>query len=134
MKRVWARRFHGRGGQSMVELALTLPVLLLLLCGILDFGWIYGNDILLSHCAREAARYASINASRSDVVSATTQCAKNAVPDYMGSTLQVTVTISGGDATVQIAWNANVLTPLGTLWAGGQKVRLQTQCTMQTES
>lgn len=48
-------------GQAMVELALVLPILLLLICGIIDFGWIFGNQLLANNAAREAARYSAIH-------------------------------------------------------------------------
>ena len=28
-------------GQAMVEFALILPILLLIVCGIIDFGWLF---------------------------------------------------------------------------------------------
>ena len=48
-------------GQAMVEFALVLPLLIALLCGIIDFGWLYYNQITLSNAAREGARYAVIH-------------------------------------------------------------------------
>ena len=48
-------------GQAMVEFALILPILIMLLCGIIDFGWIFGNQILANNAAREAARYTAIH-------------------------------------------------------------------------
>lgn len=48
-------------GQSLVEMALILPILLLLLMGIIDFGWIFANQIELQNAARDGARYASVN-------------------------------------------------------------------------
>jgi len=50
-----------RKGQSMVELALVLPVLLMLICGIIEFGWIFSNKILANNACREAARYAAVH-------------------------------------------------------------------------
>ncbi len=48
-------------GQSMVEFALVLPILVLLLAGFFDFGRVVlGNDAL-AHAAREAARYAIVH-------------------------------------------------------------------------
>jgi len=52
---------NNRRGQAMVEFALVLPILLLLLCGIIDFGWLYYNQITLNNAAREGARYAVIH-------------------------------------------------------------------------
>jgi len=44
----------------MVEFALILPILLMLLMGIIDFGLYFYNDLQLTHVARDAARYASV--------------------------------------------------------------------------
>jgi Flp pilus assembly protein TadG len=52
-------------GQTLVELALVLPILLLLLFGIIEFGRILNAYIMVSNASREAARYYSI---RSKVV------------------------------------------------------------------
>jgi hypothetical protein len=52
---------RNKKGQSMVELALVLPVLLLILCGIIEFGWIFSNTILANNACREAARYAAVH-------------------------------------------------------------------------
>ena len=55
------RFFRTEKGQAMVEFALVLPFLLALLCGIIDFGWLYYNQITLNNAAREGARYAVIH-------------------------------------------------------------------------
>ena len=44
-------------GQSLVELALTLPVLLLFLVGVLDLGRVYFSHMTLVNASREGARY-----------------------------------------------------------------------------
>lgn len=48
-------------GQSIVELALVLPVLALLLLCIMEGGRIFSTYVELQHVAREGARYASMN-------------------------------------------------------------------------
>ena len=48
-------------GQSIVELALILPILIVLLGAIIDFGWIYSCQISANNAVREAARYSSIH-------------------------------------------------------------------------
>jgi hypothetical protein len=53
-------RSRGRG-QSTVELALTLPVLMLLVLGIVDFGRVFVSANVLTHATRDAARYGSLN-------------------------------------------------------------------------
>lgn len=46
-------------GQSMVELALLFPVLLILLSGLIEFGFILNEYLSLMDAARNAARFAS---------------------------------------------------------------------------
>lgn len=47
--------FSDDHGQSMVELALTLPLLLLIVIGIIDVGRIYAYGIATTNAAHEAA-------------------------------------------------------------------------------
>ena len=44
----------------VVELALILPVFMMLLLGIISAGTVYNNQLSLSHAAREGARYGAI--------------------------------------------------------------------------
>jgi Flp pilus assembly protein TadG len=44
-------------GQSLVEFAITLPILLLIMVGILDLGRVYFAYISLTNAAREGARW-----------------------------------------------------------------------------
>lgn len=55
LRRMWP----DERGQSLVEMALVLPLLLLLLVGIIDFGRAFNNYIIITNAAREGARYAS---------------------------------------------------------------------------
>jgi hypothetical protein len=54
------RRFGGKRprGQSLVELALTLPILLLLLLGLIELGMALRAYLVLVNANREAARFA----------------------------------------------------------------------------
>ncbi len=56
------RRLHDRAdrGAAAVEMALVLPLLILLVFGILDAGRIFNAEIQLSGSAREAARAAAL--------------------------------------------------------------------------
>jgi len=47
-------------GQSLVEFALILPVVLLLLMGIIQFGFIFNGQITVTSAAREGARLAVV--------------------------------------------------------------------------
>ncbi|MBN1285642.1 MAG: pilus assembly protein [Anaerolineae bacterium] len=48
---------RSRRGQSLVELTLTLPILLLLLFGMIEIGWYANNYLVLLDASREAGRY-----------------------------------------------------------------------------
>src|ERR687892_617190 len=48
-------------GQSMVEFALILPILMFLLMGFFDLGRVVLAHDALGHAAREAARYAIVH-------------------------------------------------------------------------
>jgi hypothetical protein len=49
---------RGRG-QSLVEFAVILPVFLVLLVGMLEFGFVFDHDISLGYASREGARVGS---------------------------------------------------------------------------
>lgn len=48
-------------GQSIVELALLLPVLMLLVVGVFDLGRAFHALITITNAAREGARYGSLH-------------------------------------------------------------------------
>lgn len=58
---------RGERGQAAVELALVLPVLLLVLLGIAEFGRGLSAYLTVQHAAREGARLAVTGASDSNV-------------------------------------------------------------------
>lgn len=45
-------------GQALVEFALVLPILLGLIMGMIEFGWILNGKLTLTNAAREGARAA----------------------------------------------------------------------------
>jgi Flp pilus assembly protein TadG len=48
-------------GASAVEMALVAPFLLILLLGIIEFGFLFGEYNELRHAVREGARYAAVS-------------------------------------------------------------------------
>jgi Flp pilus assembly protein TadG len=101
-------------GAAAVEFALLLPVLLLLVFGIIDFGRALNAQITLSEAAREGARLTALG--QTNVVSRTQAAATGLSP--------VTVTVSsscpagagpGVDAVVQVSYVFSFVTPVGAL-------------------
>ena len=54
-------RWRSRRGQSLVEMAMVLPVLTLLTFGLVDFGRAYYFQVSITNAAREGARVAILN-------------------------------------------------------------------------
>lgn len=54
------RKERGERGAVAVEFALILPLLVLLLFGIIEFGQAYNAYITVTHAAREGARLAAV--------------------------------------------------------------------------
>ena len=109
--------FKKENGQAMVEFALVLPLLIILICGIIDFGWIFGNQLLLNSACKEATRVCSINADLSQ--SELTTEAQNVVIDranslYNNGTVSVSVdkNTGTGEITVTVTCILPMLTPL----------------------
>ena len=55
------RQQRGERGQSVVELALSLPFVVLLLLAVIQVGLVVRDQILTVHAAREAARVGAVD-------------------------------------------------------------------------
>lgn len=131
------RGIKNEKGQAVVELAITLPILLIILCGIIDFGWLFTNQNVFDHCAREGARYAIVHSA--DTVTSIQTYTKSVAPSNLINSLTVDVTYSNpsnkraGDVTIQVNGDVDVLTPIVGVFTQGQKVNLSSSCTMKVE-
>lgn len=56
-----------RKGQALAEFALIIPLFMLLLCGVIDFGFIFHEYLELQHAAREGGRLACVGADASAI-------------------------------------------------------------------
>ena len=55
------RNLRCLSGQSLVEFALTLPLLLLILLGAIDLGRVFNTYVAITNASREGARYGVSN-------------------------------------------------------------------------
>lgn len=126
--------FKKEKGQSMVEFALILPILLLLLCGIIDFGWIFGNQLMANNAAREAARYSAIHYYDSNTDN--DQAIAAGIVANRASTLTspvTTVTVSSGSITVTVTSQVTILTPVVSTFFTDGEYTATAQCIMRLE-
>lgn len=61
------KRLQKERGAVAVEMAIVLPLLLMLLIGIIEFGRVFNVQISLSQAAREGARHAAIHHADADL-------------------------------------------------------------------
>lgn len=95
-------------GAASVEFALVLPILIVLLCGIIDFGRAYNAQITLSHAAREAARVWALGGTEAE----TNDRAQAAATGLSGVTASTTTCTFGQPTTVTVRANFGFATPL----------------------
>ncbi|SBV97716.1 putative Flp pilus assembly protein TadG [uncultured Eubacteriales bacterium] len=140
MKSLWKRLCAlGRheGGQGIVELALTLPLVLALLCGMLELGWICANKLQLDNICRESTRYGiTYAASNAENQAMVKNRAVALATDNLKTGLTIDVTYSdasdyrAGDLTVTLSYNLPTLTPLLGIFSGNS-IPLKSTCSMK---
>ena len=59
--------FKNEKGQSLVEFVLVIPLLLIILMAIIEFGFMFNSYIVISNASREGARLASLGGSDVEV-------------------------------------------------------------------
>ena len=123
------RRIRGDGGQASVELALVLPVVLLLLLGMVQLGLLVRDQILVVHAAREAAREAAV-----DPAPDAPKRAAAASSTLEGSRLTVSSSgrgAAGSRVRVDVAYRAPTAVPLVGAALGDRTLRAS--ATMRVE-
>ena len=113
------RRRRREEGQTLVEFALVLPVLLLLLVGILKFGMLFNNYLTLTDVARAGARQLSLGRG-----SGTNPCT---LAEQQAVTSDGSLNLAVGSSSFSESFpasNANVETcgNSATSWAQGDRV------------
>jgi Flp pilus assembly protein TadG len=88
------RRSRRSRGQAMVEFTLILPMLLLLILGIYQFGQTYADYIQVTNAARDGGRKALVSRSDASGVADVVTTAKNST--WWLNKNQIAVTVSPG--------------------------------------
>ena len=123
------RREREDGGQAAVELALVLPLVVLLLLALVQLGLVVRDQILVVHAAREAAREAAV-----DPAADAPRRAARASSTLADDRLTVTTTGRGAAGTrvrVEVAYRAPTAVPL--VGAALGDLTLRASATMRVE-
>ena len=86
------RRLKSRRGQTLIEFAFVLPIILVLFFALVDFGIAIDRRITLQHAVREGARYAAVHSDTNDIRQLT-------VDQAQGIIEQCDVTVTYPDGT-----------------------------------
>ena len=90
-------------GQSMAEFAIVLPILVVFLFGVIQFGITFNNYLTLTDAVRAGARTAAVARQDSDPVGEATTMVRNSAANLNQSNLNVSVSSdwqSGDNVTV----------------------------------
>lgn len=104
----------GEHGQALVEMALVLPLFLLLLFGVIEMGRIGYTYITLSNSVRAGGRVATIGATDSEINTSVLNAASTLDPTKL--TINITpiqaLRLSGQGVTVQVTYPVQLVIPL----------------------
>ncbi len=124
-------------GQSLVELAISLTVILLLLSGAVDFGMAFFSYVALRDAAQEGALYGSMNPTDiNGVVTRVRNASTN--PVNLKDPNKVTVTpvilgsaCQGSDNAIQVtvSYDYPIMMPFMGAIIGGQTIHLSASAT-----
>jgi Flp pilus assembly protein TadG len=64
--KTFSRRWGSESGAELIEVALTLPLLMLVVLGIIEFGFVFQQYEVVTNAAREGARVAVLGYSTPD--------------------------------------------------------------------
>ena len=106
------RAYRSDRGSAAVELALVVPVVLLIGFGLVDVGRVLNAQIKLTEAAREGARAASNGQSASTRVAAVTQGMSGVTTNTVNCS---TYAAPGTEATVTTTHTITFVSPLSTL-------------------
>lgn len=125
----------GSGGQSTVELALLLPVILFILFGIAEFGRAFNAYITLENAAREGARLGVTGASDAEILDRVKAVAVTL--DEARLTVQITPAEGarqrGETITVRTTYDFPLVVPLIGQILQGQPLILEAALSMRLE-
>ncbi len=120
---------ENESGAALVEFALVLPLLLVLVFGIIDFGLYFYNDLQLTHVARDAARFASVG----DVAGANAAIVGATLISTSIDSSSVDPASTGSPATVTLTATYSTLTPLPRFVGMGDTIAITATAIMRRE-
>ncbi|HUS69437.1 MAG TPA: TadE family protein [Anaerolineae bacterium] len=99
------RRAGGERGQSLAELALVMPLLLMILVAMVEVGWAMRSHLIVTTASREAARFAARRVFDYDEIDEVAEVALLSLnPVYDGADANATIIITKVQIDAQGDW------------------------------
>lgn len=102
-------KIEDQRGQALVEFALMVPLLLMLLLGIIEFGRVYYAQLAITSAARQGARISAVHTANNDPVTVENLAVQLGVleNDHISSPAGTVVTSSLPLTEPEIIWTRN---------------------------
>lgn len=105
---------HNKRGQALVELALALPLIIMLVMGTIEFGRLFHSYLLITNASREGARIAITGADDLTIIARV-----NDVTSSLNNTKEIDIDpeiqasrTNGVPVTVTVDYEHNIITPV----------------------
>lgn len=121
-------------GQALVEFAVIVPILLLILMGIFEFGRIFNTYLIINHASREGARSAVVGHEDDYIVNTIIDSMFHLDPTNMTATISPDKSLRarGSNVTVNLKYDVDVIIPI-IEDVIPDPLRLETQTIMRVE-
>jgi Flp pilus assembly protein TadG len=100
-------RIRDEQGQTMAEFAIVLPILIVLLFGIVQFGILFNNYVTMTDAVRAGARAAAVSRQNGDPSGSATAAVRSSANDLNQAKLGISVSSTwapGDPVTVQATY------------------------------
>lgn len=126
--------FFEKKGQALIEFAFVIPLLLLLLFGIVEFGRIFGAELVVTYSAREGARAGAVGSTDEAILAQVRNSAANLDPSRLVIVIDPigTERIRGQQLSVQVRYPMTVAVPFISAITG-ETVTVDSTCIMRVE-
>ncbi len=105
-------KFKSEKGQSLVEFALLIPLLILILMAIIEFGFIFNAYITISNASREGARLGSLGGTDAAVTERVADTTDHLNQGDMTVTVTPATRNRGDMITVEVNYDYELITPI----------------------
>ena len=123
-------------GQSLVEFALALPILVMLVLGIIQFGIIWYGQIAITSASREGARLASVGEDESEILLRINKITID-IPflyvDLEDVIIEPDPKVIGEEVSVKVSGTVDVIIPFLDYFIGKDKHTVYSETSMRCQ-